>query len=88
MSLPVAPEVNSEEVWGRGTCTRCGAQDVDLHAICDDEYVCASCLESDYDKCEGCGQYWSSDVMERRGDKFVCPDCACNYEDDEDGDEG
>ena len=80
MALPLEPEHDSNAVWGTGTCDRCGDEDVELYSICDDEYVCASCLDSDFFKCEECKQHWDLDVMEEREGRQLCPDCADEYD--------
>lgn len=83
MALPNGPTVDSNDVWGTGTCDRCGEEDVELHCICDDEKVCADCLDSDFFQCEQCKQHWDLDVMETRDGRQLCPDCADEYDSEE-----
>lgn len=72
-----------------GTCTCCGESDVDLIILNDDDHICTECLESDYQKCDECGEYWPIDMVDFIGEKAVCSYCAEEMEDEDDSeDEG
>jgi len=89
MALPLGPnKIDSGDIWGEGKCDRCGAEGVPLHCICDDEKVCAECLNTYYFECDNCGQCWEDDVMEMREGRCLCPDCADEYDSEqEEGDD-
>ena len=63
-----------------GTCTLCGAEDVDLTIIDDVDRVCDECLDANYEQCEFCGEYWDycyvdiSPVSDD-DDRFICEFC-------------
>ena len=61
-----------------GTCTCCGESDVDLIILNDDDHICTECLESDYQKCDECGEYWPIDMVDFIGEKAVCSYCPCS----------
>ena len=69
-----------------GTCTMCGAEDVALTVIDDEERVCAECLDTEFFYCEECKEHWRCDSVESvelSDGRTVCEYCA---EDIDDGD--
>lgn len=80
MALPIGPTIDTNEVWGEGTCDRCGAEDVELFCICADEKVCAKCLDRDFFQCEECNQHWDLSVLDSREGRQLCPDCVSAYD--------
>lgn len=85
-------KLDSNEVFDVGTCTQCGAEGVERCCVCDDVYVCADCLDSDFTKCDECGKYYSNDVVNLVDDQMLCEYCqeeleAENEEEDESEDE-
>lgn len=65
-----------------GTCTCCGESDLDLIILNDDDHICMECLEFDYQKCDVCGEYWPTDMVDFIGEKAVCSYCAEEMEDE------
>ncbi len=79
MALPLGNLPDTDAVWGVGTCTCCGKENVELHAVTDDDYVCDECLDNYYSRCDKCGQYWdifAVDMVLTDDERRLCPDCA------------
>ena len=79
MTMPIGNTPDTEAVWGVGTCTFCGKENVELHAVSDGEYVCTECLGNNYTQCDRCHEYWSDTAVEMvltKDERILCPDCA------------
>ena len=70
-----------------GTCTCCGESDLDLIILNDDDHICMECLESAYQKCDVCGEYWPMEMVDFIGEKAVCSYCAEEMDEDVSEDE-
>ncbi|MBR0445439.1 MAG: hypothetical protein IJK14_08745 [Clostridia bacterium] len=66
-----------------GTCMCCGKEDRDLIILNDDERICLQCLDADFAKCDGCGEYWPSDMVSQFGSEMICDFCLEEMEDEE-----
>ena len=71
-----------------GTCTCCGESGLDLIILNDDDHICMECLESAYQKCDVCGEYWPMEMVDFIGEKAVCSYCAEEMDEDDSEDEG
>ena len=61
-----------------GTCTDCGKENSNLIVLDDVGRLCEECLDSNYTKCDICGEYWGDGYVEftvTDDDKLVCEYC-------------
>lgn len=68
-----------------GNCTMCGAENVKLTIIDDEDRVCDECLEDWFCYCDECHEYWRSDVIDffaLDDDRLVCEHCMENLEEE------
>ena len=75
-AIEMDEEVEEEE---ESVCTLCGKVTDALTYIDDVDHVCDECLESRYEQCEICGEYWDLSIIEvhyvESIDKWVCEHC-------------
>ena len=76
-------KLDPEDVFDIGTCTDCGAENVERFCVCDDVYVCADCLDSNFTRCEECGEYYENDVVSEVDGQMLCEYCAEAMGDDD-----
>lgn len=70
-----------------GTCTMCGKENCNLTIIDDVDHVCEECLDSHYQYCDECGEYWDYMVIEftyLKDGRAICEYCAEDLDIDED----
>lgn len=73
-----------------GDCTRCGASEVNVTIINDEDRVCDSCLEEAYLMCDECEEYYeegSVEFYDEEDGRILCEFCHENLEDDEEDDD-
>ena len=69
-----------------GKCTYCGAENVELTIVDDVEHLCDECLDSLYQQCDICKNYYDPGIIEFRilsDGRFVCEYCAEDFDEDE-----
>lgn len=69
-----------------GTCTCCGAEDVEITLVYEDEEVCDECLDREYFYCDACEEYWSYDAIDffnLKDGRTICEHCAEDFDEDE-----
>ena len=69
-----------------GTCTMCGAENVKVTVVDDEERVCDECLCEEFFFCDVCEEYWlceatSSYALKNGG--TVCEYCVEELDEDE-----
>ena len=70
----------------KDTCTTCGAEDVLCTFIDDVDRVCDTCLDNDFQFCDICEEYWSTDAVEfteLNDGRMACENCAEDLEEEE-----
>jgi len=69
-----------------GKCTNCGAENVKLTIVDDVEQLCDECLDSLYQLCDICNEYYDPGVVEfsvLKDGRFVCEYCAEDFDPDD-----
>ena len=68
-----------------GVCTRCGKENCQLTIIDDIDRVCDECLDSAFEQCDICGEYWELGYIEVEltdDGRFVCEYCLEDLSDE------
>ena len=69
-----------------GTCTDCGRENVEITILDDVERLCDECLDSLYQECDICHEYYDPDIIEfsvLKDGRFVCEYCAEDFDADD-----
>jgi hypothetical protein len=70
-----------------GTCTECGKENVQITILDDVERLCDQCLDSLYQECDICHEYYDPGSVEfsllKNEGIFVCEYCAEDFDEDD-----
>ena len=61
----------------------CGAENVKVTIIDDEDHVCDECLDNEFFYCEECHEHWRCDVVdsfELKDGRTICEHCAEDFE--------
>ena len=70
----------------KGTCTLCGKENCNLTILDDIDRVCDQCLESDFQLCDVCGEYYDPGNVEffcHIDGRLICEYCKEDFDDDD-----
>ena len=70
----------------KGTCTLCGAKNIEVTLIDEVTSVCEDCRDEEYIFCEACEQYWKWDAIKfanLKDGRTICEYCAEDVDEDE-----
>ena len=73
-----------------GKCTECGAENVKVVHFDDGSALCENCLDSLYQQCDICKEYYDPGVIDfaiLKDGRFVCEYCVEEFDPDEFEDE-
>jgi hypothetical protein len=69
-----------------GNCTMCGAENVKVTIIDDEEHVCDECLDNEFFYCEECHEHWRCDAVdsfELKDGRTICEHCAEDFDEED-----
>lgn len=64
----------------------CGRDNCKLTALDDIDQVCDECLESFFQQCDVCGEYYATDSVDffcHKDGRIICEYCKEDFDDDE-----
>jgi hypothetical protein len=73
-------------MYNIGKCTECGAENVKVVCFDDGSKLCEECLESLYQQCDVCKEYYDPEYVEffaHKDGRFICEYCTENFAPDE-----
>ena len=73
-----------------GTCTECGTENVKVISFDDGACLCEECIDSLYEKCDICDEYFEPEYVEffvHKDGRMICEYCAENFDADDFEDE-
>lgn len=65
-----------------GKCSSCGKENLEITILDDEEQLCAECLDSIYEECDICHEYYDPGIIEffvLKDERFVCEYCAEDF---------
>lgn len=69
-----------------GKCTSCGKENVEIRILDDVERLCEECLDSLYQECDICHEFYDPGVIDfsvLKDGRFVCEYCADGFDPDD-----